>query len=82
MFCLAMKVIFNDLSLKNGLFFVIGEANRDAQNKTHNRISCLHIEGGVCGKNTCMDFLRRKQTEKAWQMLKVIATVFLDALGI
>lgn len=55
---------------------MIGETNRDAQNKTHNRISCLHIEGGVCGENTCMDFLRRKQTEKARQILKVIATVF------
>lgn len=60
---------------------MIGEANRGAQNKTHNRISCLHIEGGVCGDNTCMDFLRRKQTEKAWQILIVIATVFWDALG-
>lgn len=62
-------------------FFVIGEDNRDAQNKTHNRISCLHIEGGVCGNNTCMDFLRRKQTQKAWQILKVIAIVFWDVLG-
>lgn len=60
---------------------MIGEANSGTQNKTHNRISCLHIEGGVCGDNTCMDFLRRKQTEKAWQILIVIATVFWDALG-
>lgn len=63
------------------MFFVIGEANRDAQNKTHNRISCLHIEGEVCGNNACMAFLWRKQTEKAYQILKVIATVFWDALG-